>query len=184
MSRPAVAELRRGEQKAAAAEVGVSDVRFLGYPDGRLVVSIDLRRELSRVIREVRPERVVCQSPERNWDFLAASHPDHLAAGEAAVCAVFPDSRNPFAHPELLEDGLEPHTVGELWVMAHAGSNRAVDVTETFDRKIAALLSHKSQIADARQLEERVRGWLTSNAIAAGLPEGRLAECFKVIETG
>ena len=104
MSRADMAALRQGEQRAAAAEVGVTDVRFLGHPDGRLLPTIELRRDISRVIRQVRPERVLCPSPERRWDFIYASHPDHLAAGEAAVCAVYPDARNPFAHPELLAD--------------------------------------------------------------------------------
>ncbi len=85
---------------------------FLGYPDGRVEPTLDLRRDLSRVIRQVRPHRVVTQSPERNYERIYASHPDHRAAGEAALCAVYPDARNPFAHPELLEEeGLEPWSV-------------------------------------------------------------------------
>ena len=117
VSRADMAVLRQREQRAAAAEVGVTDVHFLGHPDGRLQPTIELRRDISRVIRQVKPERVLTQSPERRWDFIFASHPDHLAAGEAAVCAVYPDARNPFAHPELLdEEGLEPWTVNELWI--------------------------------------------------------------------
>ena len=69
--------------------------------------------------------------PTALWDRLGASHPDHLAAGEAAVCAAYPDARNPFAHPELLEEGLEPYAVAEVWMMAAPGPNRAVDVTDT-----------------------------------------------------
>lgn len=181
VSREDMARIRREEQRAAAAEVGVEDVRFLGYPDGRLEASLDLRRDIARVIREVRPDRLVSQSPERSWDRLAASHPDHLAAGEATVCAFYPDSRNPFAHPELLEQGLEPHTVPELWLMAADAPDRAVDVTDTFARKLAALASHKSQISDIAALEERVRSWLGATASAAGLADGRLAEAFKVV---
>ncbi len=113
MSRADMALLRQDEQRAAAAVVGVSDVRFLGHPDGMVQATIELRRDISRVIRQVRPERVVTQSPERNLEFIYASHPDHLAAGEAAVCAVYPDARNPFAHPELLDvERLEPWTRG------------------------------------------------------------------------
>ena len=112
MPRVEMAALRQDEQRAAAAVVGVSDVRFLGHPDGMVQATLELRRDISRVIRQVRPERVITQSPERNWDAIFASHPDHLAAGEAAVCAVYPDARNPFAHPELLdEEGLEPWSV-------------------------------------------------------------------------
>ena len=89
--RAEMAALRQDEQRAAAAMVGVDDVRFLGHPDGMVQATMELRRDISRVIRQVRPERVVTQSPERNWDFMYASHPDHLAAGEAAVSAVYPD---------------------------------------------------------------------------------------------
>jgi LmbE family N-acetylglucosaminyl deacetylase len=181
VSRHDMATLRREEQRAAAAEVGVSDVTFLGYPDGRLTPSIELRRDISRQIRTFRPQRVVCQSPDRLWDRLGASHPDHLAAGEAAVCAVYPDARNPFAHPELLAEGLEPHAVGELWLMAAPGADRVVDVTDTFDRKVAALFRHQSQVGDGAGLEARLREWLSAGARSAGLAEGRLAESFRVV---
>ncbi len=142
MSRAEMAALRQDEQRAAAAVVGVSDVRFLGHPDGMVEATLELRRDISRVIRQVRPERVLTQSPERNWEFIFASHPDHLATGEAAVCAVYPDARNPFAHPELLDDeGLEPWTVPELWIMGPGGQQAgvAVDTTATVERKVAAL---------------------------------------------
>jgi LmbE family N-acetylglucosaminyl deacetylase len=182
MSRQDMAKLRREEQRAAANEVGVTSVTFLGYPDGRLSSTIELRRDVSRVVRQFRPERLLCQSPERSWERIGASHPDHLAAGEAATCAAYPDARNPFAHPELLEEGLEPFAVKELWLMAAPRSNRAVDVTATFEKKISALLNHKSQIGDGRELEDRVRGWLTANARSAGLEDGSLAELFYVAQ--
>jgi LmbE family N-acetylglucosaminyl deacetylase len=181
ITRPQMATIRQQEQRAAAAEVGVTDVTYLGYPDGRLVPSIELRRDISRQVRIHRPERLVCQSPDRMWDRLGASHPDHLAAGEAAVCAAYPDARNPFAHPELLAEGLEPHAVAELWMMAAPGANRAVDVTDTFDRKIAALLCHRSQVGDGEGLEARLRQWLSAGARDAGLAEGRLVESFRVV---
>ena len=183
VSRPDMARLRREEQRSAAAEVGVTDVVFLGHPDGRLVASIELRRDITRQIRRVRPDRLVCQSPERLWDRIGASHPDHLAAGEAAVCSVYPDARNPFAHPELLDEGLEPHTVPEIWMMAAPEPNRAVDVTDTFERKMAALRRHESQVGDAQGLDDRLRGWLGAGARQAGLPDGRLAEMFRVVAT-
>ncbi|MGD0811469.1 MAG: PIG-L deacetylase family protein [Acidimicrobiales bacterium] len=182
ISRQDMAKLRQEEQRAAASEVGVTAVTFLGYPDGRLSASIELRRDVSRVVRQFRPDRLVCQSPDRYWDRIGASHPDHLAAGEAATCVAYPDARNPFAHPELLEEGLEPHAVKELWLMASPHSNRVVDVTTTFDRKIAALRHHKSQVGDEGDLEERLRGWLSANARAAGLEDGSLAELFQVVQ--
>jgi len=176
--------IRRLEQVAAAGQVGVADVRFLGHPDGRLTVTHELRRDISRVIRQVRPQRVLIQSPERNWERIQASHPDHLAAGEAALCAVYPDARNPFAHPELLVDeGLEAWAAAETWVMAGPRPNHYVDVTDTFDRKINALLAHVSQTAHMENLTGFVAEWLSRNARLAGLPEGRLAEAFQVVAT-
>jgi LmbE family N-acetylglucosaminyl deacetylase len=183
ISRPDMAALRRVEQRAAAAEVGVNDVTFLGYPDGRLTPSIELRRDISRQIRVMRPQRLVCPSPERLWDRIAASHPDHLAAGEASVCAVYPDARNPFAHPELLDEGLEPHTVAEIWMMVGPKPNRAVDITDTFDRKVAALRRHRSQVGEGEWIDERIRTWTEATARQAGLPEGHLAEAFQVVLT-
>jgi LmbE family N-acetylglucosaminyl deacetylase len=181
ISRADMARIRQKEQRAAAAELGVSNVSFLGYPDGRLTLSIELRRDVSRLVRQFRPDRLVCQSPERRWDRIGASHPDHLAAGEAAVCAAYPDARNPFAHPELLEEGLEPFSVRELWLMAGPQPNRAMDITDTFDRKVAALRRHESQITNEADLEARLRSWGTASAAAAGLAEGRLAELFRVV---
>src|ERR1700676_1360645 len=161
ITREEMARIRRIEQTAAAAEVGVSDLTFLGYPDGRLTPTIELRRDISRVIRQQQPQRVITQSPVRNFARIFASHPDHLAAGEAALCAVYPDARNPFAHPELLEDeGLEPWAVAETWLMAAGTPNRFVDVTDAFDRKMDALRSHASQHSDWDPTTERTRGAL------------------------
>jgi LmbE family N-acetylglucosaminyl deacetylase len=184
-SRAEMAALRQDEQRAAAAVVGVSDVRFLGHPDGMVEATPALRRDISRVIRQVRPERVVTQSPERNWDSIYASHPDHLATGEAAVCAVYPDARNPFAHPELLDDeGLDPWSVPELWIMAPGGQGAgavvAVETTATVERKVAALLCHKSQIGDPEGVTERIYDWARAQGERAGLPEGAGAELFRV----
>jgi LmbE family N-acetylglucosaminyl deacetylase len=183
--RAEMATLREAEQRAAAKVAGVSDVTFLGYPDGRLYVTHELRRDITREIRRVRPQRVVIQSPQRNWQRIFASHPDHLAAGEATMCAVYPDARNPFAHPELLADeGLDAWTVSEVWLMGGPQPNRYVDVTDTFDRKVAALRAHASQTGHMTDLDGMLRGWLTANALAGGLAEGRLAEAFQVVATG
>jgi LmbE family N-acetylglucosaminyl deacetylase len=183
--RSAIAGIRQDEQRKAAALLGVTDVEFLGYPDGRLVVSLELRRDITRVIRRVRPDRVVVPSPQRDLRNVYGSHPDHLAAGEAGLCAIYPDARNPFAHPELLEqEGLDAHTVGEVWVFI--GNDKAdhyVDITDRFDRKIAALRAHTSQTAHMTTLDERMRAWGALQAHAAGLPEGRLAEGYVVLDT-
>jgi LmbE family N-acetylglucosaminyl deacetylase len=178
--------IRQAEQRAAAACVGVSDVRFLGYPDGALEVTVALRRDLTRVIRQIRPQRMVIQSPERNWIRIQASHPDHLAAGEAALRAVYPDARNPFAHPELLRDeGLAAWTVAQTWMTAVPPErvNHYVDVTDTFKHKLAALRAHESQTAHIEDLEGILRSWLAANGRRAGLEAGRLAEAFQVVHT-
>lgn len=181
LDRAEMARIRQDEQRQAAAVVGVHDVVFLGYADGRLTPTLELRRDISRQIRRLRPDRVLCPSPDRYWDRLGASHPDHLAAGEAAVCAVYPDARNPFAHPELLEEGLEPFSVPEMWLMAVPDATVAVDVTDTFEAKMTALRCHRSQIADATEVEARIRPWFAELAARAGLPEGRLAEAFRAV---
>lgn len=184
MSRADMAALRIREQTDAAAHAGVTDLVFLGYPDGRVEANLDLRRDISRVIRERRPDVVLCQSPERNLDRIFASHPDHLAAGEATMCAVYPDARNPFAFPELLEAGHEPWTVREVWLSGHPRPSDAVDVTEHVDTKLAALLCHASQHPDPEGMQVRVRQWMQQTATAMGLAEGRSAEVFRVVAAG
>ena len=184
ITRTEMASMRRKEQTAAAAVVGVHDLVFLGHPDGRVVADLALRRDISRVIRQVRPQVVLCQSPDRNLDRIFASHPDHLAAGEAALCAVYPDSRNPFAFPELLEEGHEPWSVGEVWLSAHPAITDVVDVTEHIERKFEALLCHASQHVDPAGMQVRVREWMAATATANGLPAGRYAEGYRVVRAG
>jgi LmbE family N-acetylglucosaminyl deacetylase len=184
MPRPEMAQVRRAEQTAAAKHVGVHDLRWLGYPDGRVEPSLALRRDLARVIRQVRPDRVLSSSPERNYQRIGASHPDHRAVGSATLDAVYPDARNPFAFPELLaEEGLAPWTVREVWVSASPSADHFVDVTGTFSRKVAALRAHESQTGHMDNLEEFLRGWLTWTAERAGFPAGHLAEAFQVLDT-
>jgi LmbE family N-acetylglucosaminyl deacetylase len=183
VSRADMVTIRQAEQTAAAKQVGVHDLHFLGYPDGQVEATIGLRRDLARVIRLLRPDRVLCPSPERNYQRMGTSHPDHRAVGSAALDAVYPDARNPFAFPELLAaEKLEPWTVREVWISGSPAPTHYVDITDSFGRKIAALRSHASQISDPAGLEERLRGWLGSAAVAGGLPAGSLAESFQVLE--
>jgi LmbE family N-acetylglucosaminyl deacetylase len=182
--RTEMAPLRRDEQRAAAAIVGVHDVRFLGYGDGRVEATLELRRDLTRAIREVRPDRVLTQSPDRNWDRIYASHPDHLATGEATACAVYPDARNRWAHVELADEGLKPWTVDEMWLGAGiAGPTHYLEITPNIGRKIEALRSHKSQLPDPDATDAMVRAWTEATAQAAGLPEGSFAEAMRVVNT-
>ena len=182
--RPEMGPLRRDEQVAAATIVGVEDVRFLGYPDGAVEATLALRRDLARVIRQVRPQRVVGQSPERTLDRIYASHPDHLATGIATLDAVYPDARNRWAHPELEAEGLEPHTVGAVWLTGAAPDPMHYsDITDALDRKIEALLRHQSQHARSGR-PRRVAARVGSGERGRGrLPEGRFAEFVRVVVT-
>jgi LmbE family N-acetylglucosaminyl deacetylase len=185
VSRADMAVIRQGEQANAAKQVGVHDLHFLGYPDGQVEPTLGLRRDLARVIRLLRPDRVVCPSPERNYWRMGISHPDHRAVGEAALDAVYPDARNPFAFPELLaEERLEPWTVREVWIAGSPQPTYYVDITDTFPRKAAALRSHVTQISDPDKLEQMLRERLARTAVEGGLPEGRLAEAFQVVQSG
>jgi len=176
--------IRQSEQRAAGEALGVSDIKFLNYRDGWLAPTFELRRDIVRVIRQVRPNRMLIQSPDRNWDRLFSSHPDHMAAGEAAIQAVYPDARNAFAHPELLsEEALAPWAVPEVWIAAAANPDHWVDITDTFPRKIEALKRHVSQTAHRDDLEQMVHKWGALNAQLGGLAEGRVAESFKVVST-
>ena len=184
VTRGDMATMRRYEQTEAADRVGVHDLRFLGYPDGRVEATLDLRRDLARIIRQVRPQRVVCPSPERNYTRLGIGHPDHRAVGSAALDAVYPDARNPFAFPELLaEEGLEAWIVSEVWIAGTNAPTHYVDITQTFPRKVAALRAHVSQTGDRDGLEGFLRERLARAGEQAGFPEGRLAESFLVIDT-
>lgn len=184
VSRTDMASLREQEQTAAAAVVGVDELHFLGFADGAVVADLELRKAISRVIRQVRPDRVITQSPLRLLDRMYASHPDHLATGEATLCAVYPDARNQFAFPELLaEEGLEPHTVSEVWLTSTDAPNRWVDISSTIDLKIQALLCHTSQLPNPEAMSERIREWTKETAKGGELPEGAMAEAFQVLDT-
>lgn len=187
--RAEIPAIRQGEQRAAARAIGVDPdhVTFLGYRDGDLQATHDLRRDIARVIRSVRPRRAMVMSPQWSWRSIGRSHPDHRAAGEAALCALYPDARNPFAFPELLQqEGLDAWVVEEIWVMADdlGGEVHVVDVTDTVDRKLAAIGAHASQLPDPAAVEQRVRRFLAENAARHGLSEGRLAEAFTVMAAG
>lgn len=181
--RSEIPSIRRAEQTAAAALCGVTDVRFLGYKDGYLEPSHDVQKDIVRVMRQVQPQLVITQSPERNWERLPASHPDHMAAGEATTRALYPAVRNPYAYPELrTEEGLEAWTVSWLWLFTTHEPNHWINTTDKIDRKIAALREHHSQTSHMDNLEELIRAWGSMQAEAAGLPEGSLAEAFRQIK--
>lgn len=185
VTRREMAALRREEQAAAAKCVGVTDIRWLGLPDGRVEATLGLRRDIARVIRQVRPDRVLMPSPERNYERIYPSHPDHRAVGSAALDAVYPDARNPYAFQDLLDDeGLEAWTVREVWLTGGQTKNHFVDITPVIDRKLAALQAHTSQVGHVDGFAEMVKGRFAEWARQAGFPEGRYAEAFQVVQTG
>lgn len=182
-NREAVSELRSGEQRAAAELVGVSDLHFLGERDGYLAVTPEVVEKAVALIRRVRPDVVLSMHPERNWDRIQASHPDHLACGEIVTRAVYPAAENPFAFPLLAEQGLEAYKVPWLWFYGapRERENHAVDITETVEQKLAAIRIHASQHPDITGMERAVRGMLQDNARRFGLAESAAAEVFHVV---
>jgi len=141
--------LREGEQRDAARILGVSDVCFLGFPDGMLLPTLDLRRAISGCIRRYKPDVVICQNPTRDFSLnIGVSHPDHLATGEATLAAVYPCARDRMTFPELLEQGLEPHAVREVWMSGTSIPDHFIDITSSIETKIRALKAHASQVGE------------------------------------
>ena len=171
-----LASTRVEEQRSAADLLGVSEIVHLGYPDGYLTASLELRRDIVRQIRRLQPDLVIAQNPVRRMDgnpFIG--HPDHLATGEATLAAVYPAARDRLNFPELLSEGLEPWKVRQVLVSGVERANLYLDVSGQFERGMQALLCHASQIADPVAVEERVR----LRAAEAGQPVGLpLANAF------
>jgi LmbE family N-acetylglucosaminyl deacetylase len=166
-------EQRKAEQLNAAKTVGVTDVRFLGYRDGALQPTLELRRDLTRVIREVKPDRVVCQDPTAVFvgdGYI--NHPDHRAAGEAAVYATFPSAESRPIFPELLDEGYEPHKVYELYLNIAPNPNLFVDISDTLDTKLDALRCHVSQLGTGDDFENGVAKWVRGRAQEGGKEVG------------
>jgi LmbE family N-acetylglucosaminyl deacetylase len=181
--RAEIPRIRRAEQQKAAAVLGVRDVCFLGRSEGHLLAtSRELHVELVRAIRRVRPQRIITWSPEWNWQRFRSCHPDHLATGTLTLHAVYPDAGNPFALADLCEqEGLQPWTVDEIWLINSPQVNHYVDVTDAFDRKVTAVRAHESQTSHRDDLAAYLRERVAANTTAAGLPDGRLAEAFQVV---
>lgn len=158
--------IRQKEQCAAAQVLGVEEVRFLNYPDGYLVPDMNLRRDITRVIREVRPDVLVTCDPQTLFTTNGGlNHPDHRAAGQATLDAVFPAARDHLYFPELWKnEKLEPHIVREVWVAGTLEPDVILDVTETWEIKIQSLYEHKSQIGDMEKLTERMRNRRTEDS--------------------
>ena len=176
---------RQAEQRAAAQVLGVRNVIFLDYKDGMLQPTLELRRDLTRIIRQFRPDRVLIMDPTgvffssgdsefTSFDYI--NHPDHRASGEAALYAVFPSAETRPIFPELLEEGLEPHHVNELYIMMSDKPNIGVDTTSGHERKVRALLEHKSQVDE--RVGDMIREWDAAGGREIGVPYG---ETFRVM---
>ncbi len=174
-----VAALRRAEQEAAAAELGVRRLVFLNFSDGTVFPALDLRIAIAREIRRWRPEILLTHDPQRYYFDDYIQHPDHRAVGEAALHAVFPTARDYLSAPQLLAEGLEPHKVQRVLLAGAVEPTLWVDIGDTLDHKIAALRCHASQIGEATELAERVRHRAAEVARGHGM---QYAEAFKCID--
>ncbi len=170
---------RVAEQRAAADILGVTEIVHLGYPDGYLTPSLDLRRDIVRQIRTLRPDLVITQNPQRRLDHNPfIGHPDHLATGEATLAAVYPAARDHLNFPELWQDEhLEPWKVRQVLLTGVEEPNLWLDIAATFDIGVCSILAHTSQV-DPETVEERVR----ERARLIGEPQGiGLAQAFASI---
>ncbi|WP_322797224.1 PIG-L deacetylase family protein [Tepidiforma sp.] len=177
MTTERLARVREAEQRAAGAILGVQAFEFLGYPDGYLQPTLELRRDLARVIRRHRPHTVITFDPtNRFFSDTYVNHPDHRAAGDAALDAVFPTARDRLTFPELLVDGYEPWKVRQVWLAPAAQPNTWVDISATLEQKKQALLAHPSQLGP------EVVEFAESMARVAGAAHGlEAAEAFRRI---
>ena len=158
LSMEKLAETRRAEQSAAADVAGAVRCLFLGYHDGLLEPNLELRKQLVRLIRQYKPNAVVCGDPAMYFRGDRINHPDHRAAAKAAIDAVFPACEMRLLYPEMLEEGLEPHKVNYVYISTADGANYYVDISDTIDLKLNALRQHVSQLGDWDP-DERIRGW-------------------------
>ena len=166
-----LAATRVAEQRAAADTLGVGEIVHLDYPDGYLTPSLELRRDIVRQLRRLRPQLVIAQNPQRRMDgnpFIG--HPDHLATGEATLSAVYPAARDRLNFPELLEEGLEPWKVRQVLVTGAERPNLWIDVGAHLDVALAALRCHDSQFDDWDAVEQRVRDRAREAGEPVGLP--------------
>lgn len=172
-----LADIRRKEQLAAANVLGLKEVVFLGYEDSMLQPTLELRRDIAREIRRHRPDILICPNPRRGLNGTGyIGHPDHLAAGEAALAAVFPAARDRLTFPELLAEGLEPHNVREVLITDQQEPNKWIDVSDTIEIAIEALKQHVSQLKGGNE----EGGWMREWRGRVGQHHGmKYAETFK-----
>ena len=184
MTQSKLSKIRKQEQIDAGKVLGLKDIVFLDYEDSYLTPSLDLRRDIAREIRRHRPDIVICQYPMRNLDgSWGVGHPDHIAAGEATLSAIFPTARDRLTFPELIEDGLEPHKVAEAWIFSHPDPDLWIDVSDHIETSIDALMKHVSQLPvnDREVVSKRMKDWRREKAKGKGM---QYTESFKKIPFG
>jgi LmbE family N-acetylglucosaminyl deacetylase len=170
-----LAATREAEELESAKRLGVDEVVFLREPDGAVVPDLTLREKLTKLIRTYRPDVIVTHDPFRPY----ALHPDHRAVGIATHDAVYPIARDFLYYPDHLEAGLEPHKTAEIWYFGTDKPDIYIDITDTFDDKIHGLKAHVSQVGEATELAERMRGFSTETAKDQDF---ELAEAYKVVK--
>jgi LmbE family N-acetylglucosaminyl deacetylase len=156
--------IRHEEQIAAAQAIGAEAVHFMDCLDGYLVPDLNLRRDVVRIIRRFKPDILVTCDPQTLFATYGINHPDHRAAGQVALDAVFPAAGSPVFFPELLQEGYQPHMPKEVWCSLTMQPNVILDVTETWPTKLEALLHHKTQIGDIEKFKERMRSRRTEDS--------------------
>ena len=174
--------IREKETHAAARILGVKEVVLLGYADGTLQPTIGMRRDLTRVIRRVKPDVVVCSDPTvRFYGNAYMNHPDHRAVADAALDAVFPSSETSAIFPELLGEGLPPHKVKQVFIAGSLDPDVFVDIAGTLAAKCRALKAHRSQVGTGEWVDQLLKGWAARDGKRGGL---RYAEAFKRMVLG
>ena len=164
MTPDALCAIRHEEQHAAARVIGAEAVHIMNNPDGYLVPDLDLRREIVRVIRKFKPDILVTCDPQNLFATYGINHPDHRAAGQVVLDAVFPAAGNKEYFPELVREGYQPHMPKEVWCSLTNEPDIAIDVTETWLIKMEAILKHTSQIADVEKFKERMKSRHTEDS--------------------
>jgi LmbE family N-acetylglucosaminyl deacetylase len=175
--------IRIEESAAAAAGVGIGELAWLGYDDGYVEYTLDLRRDIARAFRRYRPHRFIVVDPTPTIEDRFINHPDHRAVGLASLDVTLTAGTTPGHFPELLEEGLEPwRGLREVWIAGPGTNPRVVDITDTIDRKIEALMCHRSQLPGE---PDEVGGWIKERMAEIGKPAGfAYGESFRVIAQG
>ena len=179
ISEAELCELRHKEELAAAAIIGAEAVHFLDREDGTLIPDLELRREVVRIIRKLKPDILVTCDPQNLFATYGINHPDHRAAGQVVLDAVFPAAGNELFFPELLKEGYSPHMPREVWTSLTNQPNVTLDITDTWPIKLSALKEHKSQIGEETKFEKRMRSRRTEDSTD---DNPRFEEKFRVIK--